>query len=85
MELSQDLDHRPIIFIRFNPDDYSNNDINITSCWGTDKKGICIVKKSKKTEWNNRLKLLEETIEYWINPQNITNKMIESIPLFYDS
>ncbi len=84
MELSQDLGHRPIIFIRFNPDDYEKNGRNITSCWGQDKKGICVIKKSKNVEWNQRLTVLEEHINYWINPENITNKTIETIQLFYD-
>ena len=84
MELSQDLGHRPIVFIRFNPDDYTKNATNITSCWGQDKKGICVVKKSKKNEWNERLHTLEEHINYWVNPANITNKTIETIQLFYD-
>ena len=30
MELSQDVGHRPIIFIRFNPDDYLNYENKIT-------------------------------------------------------
>jgi hypothetical protein len=85
MELSQDLGHRPIVFIRFNPDDYDQNGTNITSCWGQDKKGICVVKKSKKDEWTQRLNVLEEHINYWINPENTTNKTIETIQLFYDS
>ena len=84
MELSQDLGHRPIVFIRFNPDDYEKDGTNITSCWGQDKKGICIVKKSKKDEWKQRLNTLEEHINYWINPENTTNKTIETIQLFYD-
>ena len=84
MELSQDLGHRPIVFIRFNPDDYQKNGKNITSCWGLDKKGICIVKKSKKSEWEQRLNILEDHINYWINESNITNKTIEIIQLFYD-
>jgi len=84
MELSQDLGHRPIVFIRFNPDDYDKNGTNITSCWGQDKKGICVVKKSKKDEWMQRLHVLEEHINYWINPLNKTNKTIEIIQLFYD-
>ena len=84
MELSQDLGHRPIVFIRFNPDDYKKNGTNITSCWGQDKKGICVVKKSKKNEWTQRLNVLEEHINYWIQPENITNKTIETIQLFYD-
>jgi hypothetical protein len=84
MELSQDLGHRPIVFIRFNPDDYGQNGTNITSCWGQDKKGICVVKKSKKDEWTQRLNILEEHINYWINPEHTTNKTIETIQLFYD-
>ena len=84
MELSQDLGHRPIVFIRFNPDDYKKEDINIPSCWGLNKKGICAVKKSKKDEWNDRLTCLENMITYWTNPKNITDKIIEIIQLFYD-
>ena len=34
MEISQDLGFRPIVFIRFNPDDYVDKDgNNIKSCW----------------------------------------------------
>ena len=84
MELSQDLGHRPIVFIRFNPDDYEKNGTNISSCWSQDNKGICCVKKSKKSEWSERLTTLEEHINYWISPENITNKTIETIQLFYD-
>jgi hypothetical protein len=84
MELSQDLQHRPIIFIRFNPDEYNQNGINVPSCWGNDKNGICVIKKSKRKEWKQRLDKLEETINYWINPENNTNKTIEIIQLYYD-
>ena len=85
MELSQDLGHRPIVFIRFNPDDYEKDGKIISSCWGQDKKGITVVKKSKKEEWNQRLNVLENHINYWINPENTTNKTIETIQLFYDA
>jgi hypothetical protein len=84
MELSQDLGHRPIVFIRFNPDEYDKNGITISSCWGKDQRGICVVKKSKKDEWMQRLNTLEEHINYWINPINTTDKTIETIQLFYD-
>jgi len=84
MELSQDLGHRPIIFIRFNPDDYEKDGITITSCWGQNNKGICVIKKSKVVEWTHRLNVLENHINYWINPINTTNKTIETIQLFYD-
>jgi hypothetical protein len=85
MELSQDIGHRSIVFIRFNPDDYKMNGINISSCWGQDKNGICCIKKSKQREWDEeRLKKLKENIQYWIHPENNTNKTIETIQLFYD-
>ena len=84
MELSQDLGHRPIIFIRFNPDEYEKDGINITSCWGQDKHGICVVKKSKRSEWNQRLHALEEQIIFWTDPINTTNKTVETVQLYYD-
>jgi hypothetical protein len=84
MELSKDLQHRPIIFIRFNPDDYKKNNQNITSCWGIDGNGICSIKKTKLKEWKERLDALCLQIDYWLNPQNITDKTIETIQLFYD-
>jgi hypothetical protein len=41
MQISQDLQHRPVIFIRFNPDDYTNKDgILIKSCWKLNKLGV---------------------------------------------
>lgn len=87
MELSQDVGHRPIIFIRFNPDEYINNENKrITSCWTISKKlGLLIIKKQKREEWNNRLNVLKEQIEFWLNPKNRTDKTIEVIELFYDS
>ena len=54
------------------------------SCWGNDKKGICVVKKSKTKEWQKRLDTLVEIIKYWTHPTNNTNKTIEIIQLFYD-
>jgi len=84
MELSQDLEHRPIVFIRFNPDEYKKDGKTISSCWGNNNKGICVVKKSKMNEWIERLNVLKQQIEYWINTTNTTDKTIEIIQLFYD-
>jgi len=83
MEISQDIGHRPIIFIRFNPDDYKDESgKNVTSCWGENKNGILVIKKNKKVEWENRINRLLEEIEYWI--ENKTEKTLEVIQLFYD-
>jgi hypothetical protein len=83
MELSQDLQHRPIIFIRFNPDEYELEGEKISSCWGNDKNGICVVKRSKKKEWNLRLETLNSQINYWLHDGNVTDKTVEIIQLFY--
>jgi hypothetical protein len=84
MELSKDVGHRNIIFIRFNPDDYkNNNNERIKSCWSINKtNGILVVSSKDKKHWNMRLESLKLQIEYWIN--NKTDKMIEIIQLFYD-
>ena len=84
MELSQDLQHRPIVFIRFNPDSYINQDGNkITSCWKTNKQGVIQIMKTKMSEWEERINILNQQIQYWID--NKTNKTIEIIQLFYDN
>ncbi len=82
MEISQDVGHRPLIFIRFNPDEYLDKEGNkIPSCWTvTTKQGL--LKITNKKIWNNRLNILKENIEYWI--ENKTDKTIEIIQLFYN-
>ena len=51
---------------------------------GIGKNGLCTIKKTKKNEWEERLKTLENQISYWLNPENQTNKTVEIIQLFYD-
>lgn len=84
MELSQDVNHRPIVFIRFNPDSYLDGDKNINSCWGVNGKGLLNIKKTKKIEWKDRLEALKNQIEYWSSIENKTEKTVEIIQLFYD-
>jgi hypothetical protein len=43
MELSEDIGHRPMVLIRFNPDANSSS----PSCWGYDGNGLAVVKKSR--------------------------------------
>ena len=66
MEISRDIGHRPVVFIRFNPDDYiDKNGTKIRSCFTTDKNGILKVAKTKQAEWNERIGELKSQIEYW--------------------
>ena len=83
MEISLDFNHKPIIFIRFNPDSYINKDnIKIKSCWKIGLDNICRINNKYEKEWQDRLIILKYTIKYWLN--NNTNKTIEVIELFYD-
>jgi len=82
MELSQDLQHRPIIFIRFNPDDYIDQSGNkIKSCWKLNKLGVMQISKSRQTEWEQRITVLIDQIQYWLD--NPTQKTVEIVELFY--
>lgn len=84
MELFLDGGSRPLMVIRFNPDDYlDSNHINHPSCWGyTRDKGLCVVKPRKVEEWNHRLETLKHTIEHAC--ANGGSKEIDVLHLFYD-
>ena len=82
MEISKDLQHRPIIFIRFNPDSYIDKyGVKISSCWKVN--GLGVLQIHKQTEWDERIEILNLQIQYWID--NKTNKTIEIVELFYDN
>jgi hypothetical protein len=83
MELSQDVGHRPLVFIRFNPDGYHTADGRVPSCWSYNKTGVCVVKRENERVWNERLAVLDEQIRYW--RENVTDKTVEVVQLFYNS
>jgi hypothetical protein len=83
MEISKDVDHKPIVFIRFNPDAYKDSKKQkYASCWRTLKNGLLTVSTWKKEEWDNRLNVLKNQINYWI--ENKPDKTVELVHLFYD-
>ena len=84
MEISRDIGHRPLIFIRFNPDAYIDNNKNkISTCWKPNKQnGVLYVPKNKVADWNNRLNALRQQILYWT--ENTPEKTIEIVQIFYD-
>jgi hypothetical protein len=86
MEISQDVGYRPLIFIRFNPDNYIDASGNmIGTCWSLEKNsGLMVVKKASMKAWETRLQVLKEQIEYWSCDENKTEKTIEIVHLFYD-
>lgn len=82
MQLSQDVNHRPIIFIRFNPDKYLSQGELISSCWKINGNGICVIYKVK--EWKERLEILNKNIKYWLDPNHISDKTITDVNLFFN-
>jgi hypothetical protein len=84
MEISQDLGHRPIVFIRFNPDDYvDENNAKIQSCFSVNKTGILQISKTKQNEWNDRINILKHQIEKWSNVSH-SLQTIQCVNLFFD-
>lgn len=82
MEIFEDLAHRPIVFIRFNPDSYIDEDGNkVKSCFVIEKKtGILVL--DDMNEWIDRICKLKEEIEYHI--ENIPTKEVTIVNLFYN-
>ena len=78
--LFTDLADRPIVFIRFNPDSYINQENKLVkSCFDyTEDKGLPKANKTLQT----RLKKLKEVIDE--NIINISNENIQTIKLYYD-
>jgi hypothetical protein len=84
MQLSVDVQHRPIVFVRFNPDSYiDNHGKKVTSCWSVNKNGICVIKKTKNNEWRYRLEELSKHVKHWTTPENRSCKMVHTVQLFY--
>lgn len=82
MEISQDIGHKPVVFIRFNPDAYVNQEgKKVTSCWRINGYGVLDISKSKRDEWHTRIDMLLQQLEYWID--NIPHKTVEIVELFY--
>ncbi len=82
MEISQDLNHRHTVMIRFNPDGYVDPEQGrIPSPWTYSKHGMSTIKKKWKKVWESRLEVLRSTVQYWIEERS--NKTIEVIELYY--
>ena len=81
-DIYDDLAKRPIVFIRFNPDGYKDeNNKKINSCFKICKTtGIQII--ANKKEFTKRLTKLKETIQFYL--ENKPKENINIIKLFYD-
>lgn len=84
MELFQDGGARPVVIIRFNPDDFVDaQECRVTGCFGLDSKGFCQVKPSKVEEWQARLEVLFARIEACLGHSEM-NREVTVVQLFFD-
>ena len=79
MQLSQDVGHRPIVCIRFNPDAFDEG----KSCWTVNSAGFAVIVKKRADEWVSRLSVLEMQIRYWTQPENAFTGTLYPIHLFF--
>ena len=84
MELSQDVNHTKIVFIRFNPDAYEDvkTGKKVKSCWTIDERTqVLHVSAANRQQWEMRVEKLKQQIQLWI--KNVPTKTVEVIQLFY--
>ena len=83
MQISMDVGHRPLVFLRFNPDGYVRvaDGVKVTTCWRPNKLGVLDIPKSKRADWEHRLVALRATLETWLT--QCPEKTVEIVELFY--
>ena len=82
MELFQDLGNKPLVMIRFNPDEYLNDKNEmVKSCW-INRSGLMAINNNKKKEWQDRLTTLKNNLNYYLD--NEPQKDVQIEYLYYD-
>ena len=89
MQLFEDLGNRPLVMIRFNPDNYiDENEIKIEGCFKALTEVQDMHKKRfyniNEKEWNTRICVLEKVIKEYISLGTFPSKEITDIKLFYN-
>ncbi len=82
-EIWGDVYHPKILFVRFNTDEYKDEDgNNVPSPWGLNKLGLCTVRPKWKAAWDARLETLRLTVEHYQNESSIKEEF-ELVHLYY--
>jgi hypothetical protein len=76
MSMFTDLGNRPLVMIRFNPDEHDKN----RGCFSFDEKNNIIINED---EFKNRIEMLLDTIQFHID--NIPLKELTEIKLFFST
>jgi len=81
MEIFQDLGNRPIVFVRINPDAYTDaKGVKHPSCFGRDNSGKLVV--ADETEWRKRVDLFIERMRYHLT--HVPEPEVTVERLYYD-
>ena len=82
-EISDAL-NKPLIFIRFNPDKYTDKDNKkYKSCFENNKEtGLIHISDRTQGLWIKRLEVLKSRIDYYLNIEKLEKTI--NIKLFYD-
>ncbi len=82
-EIWGDVNHRKIVFVRFNTDEYKDEDgNNVPSSWELTKLGLCTVRRKWKAAWEVNLDDLRLTVEHYIESSNIIEEF-ELVHFYY--
>ncbi len=84
-EIWNDVGHRPLVFVRFNPDKYKDEDGKVPSPWGGKRANgaVTFSQKKWKSAWEARLEKLRETVETYMNSSGMKGKDYEMVHLYY--
>ena len=86
MELSQDVGHRPIVMLHFNPDSYKTSDgKTVRTCWFSHKThGMLYVPSKRVADWEHRLSELEQRVRYYTTADCPPTRTITEEFLFFN-
>jgi len=85
MEHFQDAGRVPHVFIRFNPDAYTDaNGVKHKSCWGQTPK-TCEPRVAPKQikHWEDRLEKLRQQVRHWLD--HLPDREVTTLELFYSA
>ncbi len=82
-EIWGDVEHRKIVFVRFNSDKYKGEDgNNVPSPWRTNKFGVFTVCKKWKAACDARLETLRQTVGHSMKGSSVKDQF-ELVHLYY--
>ena len=81
-EIMADVGLRPLVFIRFNPDSFiDDNGKRVAGCWKKGISGPPFIVPTESEQWNERLQCLKYTLECFM--EQVPVKDVDVVHLFF--